>query len=235
MRNLNPKILEFLSKKTSKAKATIRKNISLLRSKYPSCTLNAVAHIYAMQQGTTVLQKLDEEDRESLPNLDIKKKKIVVEERKLHKKEKIIQLIKYDTDDYFIMGHIHEINRAYTKECYTAANILARKVIENLIIDILREKFPPTSRINKELYYDTNKGRFKDFSVILDNLYKKRNEFGIDGKKIIERLHSKAKKIKQDANDKTHSWFYLVERKKEIDDLEFQVIIELIKKLKDSI
>lgn len=235
MKKLNPRILDFLSRKTGKAKATIRKNISILRSKYPSCTLNAVAHVYAMQQGTTVLGKLDAEDRASLPSFDVKKKEIIVERSRKGKKKRIVKLIEYDTEEYFISGHINEINRAYANGCYTAANILARKVIENLIIDILREKFPPTSRINKELYYDTNKGRFRDFSVILDNLHKKRNEFGIDGKKIIERLHSKAKKIKQDANDKTHSWFYLVERKKEIDDLEFQVIIELIKKLKDSI
>ena len=156
---------------------------------------------------------------------------MIVKKKKLPRKERIIKVIDYDSDDYFINGHITELNKAYNSGCYTCVNILIRKIIENLIIDILRKKFPPTTQENTELYYNTSKRQYKDFSVILDNLYTKRTDFPLDCKKIIERLVSLTKKLKDDANDKTHSWFYLVTTKKEINELELQTIIELIKKI----
>ena len=235
MKKLNPKIISYLMRKTNKKESTIRQMISHLKRKHASCTLNAVAHIYASQFGLSVLQKLDKEDKSTLPHIEIKKDKIIVNKKKLYKKEKMLKIIDYTTDDYFKKGHIEEINKAYTKGCYTSVNILARKIIENLIIDILRIKFPPITKDNKELYYDTNKRRYKDFSIILENLNKKRNDFEMDDKKIVERLFSLSKKIKGDANDKTHSWYYLVKTKTEVDDLQIQTIIELIKKLESSL
>lgn len=235
MKKLNPDIIAYLSKKTGKKESTIRKNISLLRRDFASCTLNAVAHIYAMKLGISILQKLDKEDKKTLPYIETKKNKITIEKKQPRKSKKIIKIIDYDTEDYFKEAHIQEVNKAYTKGLYTSANILIRKIIENLIIDILRKKFPPNTKENTELYYDVNQRRYKDFSIILDNLHKKRNEFELDNKKIVERLVSLAKKIKEDANDKTHSWFYLVRSKKEIDDLDIQTIIELIKKLEYSV
>lgn len=235
MKKLNPKIIVLLSRKLAKKESTIRKNISLLRRDYASCTPNAVAQIYARRYGISVLQKLDKEDKKNLPNIEFRKNKIIVNKKRLQKKEKIMTIVDYDTNDYFKKAHIHEINKAYTKGCYTSVNILIRKVIENLIIDIIRKKFPPKTKKNKELYYNTAQGRFKDFSVILKNLYKKRNEFELDDKKIIERLVAKVRKIKEAANDVAHSWFYIVKIKTEIDDLELQTIIELIKKLEKSV
>jgi hypothetical protein len=146
-----------------------------------------------------------------------------------------MQLIRYDTNDPFIKGHINEINMAYTCSCYTCANILARKIIENLIIDILRAKYPQKTKAHTELYYNTSQRRYKDFGIILDSLYKKRTEFDLDDKKLVERLISKARALKEDANDKTHSWFYLVKSKKEIDELEIQTIIDLIIRLESNL
>lgn len=234
MKRLNPKIVAYLSKKTGKKESTIKKDISLMTRDHGSCTPNAVAQIYARQFRLSVLQKLDREDKSTLPNIQVKKNKVVVNKKQLRKKEKIYKLVDYETDDYFKRAHIQAINKAYTKGCYTSVNILARKIIENLIIDILRAKFPHNKKQNKELYYDTSKRRFKDFSVILKNLYNKRTVFKLDDKDIVERLYSKALKIKNYANDVAHSWFYIVKIKKEIDDLELQTIIELIKKLEKS-
>lgn len=149
--------------------------------------------------------------------------------------KEIAPLIKYKTDDPFRKGHIDEINRAYTYECYTCVFILCRKVIENMIIDILRKKFPPKKKENKKLYFDIDKGRFKDFSIILDNFYKKRNEFDLDNKKIVKRIVDLAKSFKKEADDKTHSWFHLVRKRREIDDIDIQGIIDLIKRLEEKL
>lgn len=145
-------------------------------------------------------------------------------------KLRIIEVISYDTDDHFISGHFSELNRAYTFGCYTSVFILARKIVENLIIDILKQYFPEKKKGNKELYFDTAKGRLKDFGVILKNLYSKRNDFGTENK-AIERLYKLSDSLKDDANDKTHSWYHLVENRKEIDNLNLVAIFELIKKI----
>lgn len=150
------------------------------------------------------------------------------------KRKKILEVVEYETADHFIKGHIQELNKAYTHGCYTAVYILARKIIENLIIDILRKKFPEKNKENKELYFNTAQGRFKDFSEILKNLYDKRGEFGSESKGV-ERLYSLARKLKDDANDKTHSWYHLVEQKSEIDSLNLKQVIEIIKKLESFV
>ncbi|MFX0141482.1 MAG: hypothetical protein ACFFDN_48035 [Candidatus Hodarchaeota archaeon] len=230
---LDPKIVNYLTKKTGLAEATIKKNISLLRADYPSCTPNAVAQIFARSRGSTVMRQLSQKDKNTLPHMEVSRQKITINQKQRPKKEDIKDMIIYETDDYFKKGHIKEINRAYTKGCYTSVHILARKIIENLIREILIKKFPPTTKNNKELYFNMAQNRFKDFSVILKNLYDKRNDFELHKIKVIERLYQKGKMFKDDANDATHSWYYLIESKKEIDELNIQAIIELIKKLEN--
>jgi len=105
------------------------------------------------------------------------------------------------------------------------------EIIENFIREILSNKYPPTTRENKELYFDIGRGRVHDFSVVLKNLYDKRNDYGIEKSAIIKRLYQKVKPFKDDSNDKVHSWYHLVGKKTEVDDLDIQTIIELIKKL----
>ena len=230
---LKPEILKYLSDKTGLKKSSIRSNISKLRRDYASCTLNAVAQLYARSHNLSVLQKLDQEDKACLPHVEIEKQTVKIPKNQSRQKEKIINCISYETNDHFKKGHINEINRAYTNKCYTSVFILARKIVENLIIDIMCKKFPPNSLSNRELYFDNQRKRFKDFSVILKNFYDKRNEFDADKIEIIKRLYDKALALKDDANQKTHSWYHLVERKKEIDDLNLQAIIELIKKIEE--
>ncbi len=233
MAKLNPEIIEKIRKKTGLAIPTIRKNLSFLRSDHPSCTLNAVAQLYAKQNGFSVMQKLSPEDKATLPHNELVQSKIRLEKKVRKKKEVIRSIIAYETDDYFKKGHIKEVNRAYTKGCYTSVYALARKIIENLIREIITNKFPPTSKANRELYYDIAKNRVHDFSVLLKNLYDERQSFGIDKAKIIERLYQKAKNFKDDSNDKVHSWYHLVENEKEISELNLQTMIELIKKLEE--
>ena len=229
MKSLDKEILQILIQKTNKKESTIRSQISIIRRKFPNCTMNAAAQIYAMKHNSSILKKLDVEDKKSIPIMEftnqipIKKKKNI---------KKIKKFIDYENNDYFINGHLAEFNRAYTSGCYTSAYILLRKITENLLIDILRKKYPESGgRDNKELYYNITQSRLHDFSVILDNLFNKKTDFGIDGKKIIERINQLCKNFKKEANDKVHSWFHLVERKSEFDSLNIQQIFELIVKL----
>lgn len=227
---LNPKILEKLSRKLGLEKSTVRQQISRLKQKNARCTLNAVAQIYAMEHGVTVMQQLSAEDKASLPHIEQNSDKIKISVKPKKEREKIKPFVEYHPTEHFIKGHIAELNRAYTYKCYTSVYILSRKIIENLIMDILQKKYPPGASLeNKELYWDVKQKRFKDFSIILKNLYDKKDDFLPAKSKAIERLYQLANKFKTGANDKTHSWFHLVSNASELTDLQMQDMLELVK------
>ncbi|MEW5817762.1 MAG: hypothetical protein AB1798_20500 [Spirochaetota bacterium] len=163
----------------------------------------------------------------TIPLVKIEKVPTLKGKKKARTEKRTKDIIQFETTDHFLRKHIAEINKAYTNHCYTCVFVLTRKVFENLIIEILKAKYPT----NRDLYFDTTRGRNQDFSVVLDNLYGKRNEFDIERKEAIERLHQKLKPFKNDANDKVHSLYHIVESPGEIDDWNLDTIIALIKKI----
>ncbi len=76
--------------------------------------------------------------------------------------------------DSFYIALLDEINKVYHTDALLSVQILVRKFFENLIIDILRKKY---SAREIELYYDTSKGHFLDFSALLKNLDVKIGDF----------------------------------------------------------
>jgi hypothetical protein len=227
---LSPEIIALLRKKTGKQEGTIRKDISLLRRKYGKLPINAVAQLYALQNRTSVLTKLNKTERESLPNVDIEKPSRVVQKGPTRTRKKVLDFVHYETEDPFVEAHITEINKAYTYGCFTATFILCRKVLENLLADIVRKKYPQNRKENIELYFDTARGRTRDFSEILANLRKRSVDFGPD-RSLVERMLNRSDQFKDDANNKAHSWYHIVKSRKELDDTHFQDIIDMITKL----
>lgn len=63
---LNPEIMASLITRTGKTKAKIGPRLSELRRKHSGLTMNAAAQMYALSQGTSIMQKLDQVDRQSL-------------------------------------------------------------------------------------------------------------------------------------------------------------------------
>lgn len=93
-----------------------------------------------------------------------------------------------------------EINRAYNYNLPNAVLILSRKLLENLVIDLLRAKFPS----NHKIYYDTSRKRFLDFSVLISNLNKYASSFGPD-EKAISQSYTSLEKLREKANSNAHS------------------------------
>jgi hypothetical protein len=100
-------------------------------------------------------------------------------------------------------------------------------VFENIIIEILRQKYPA----NPELYFDIKKYRNLDFSTVLETLYQKRHDFDFDRRQAIERLHQKLKPFKNDANDKTHSLYHIVENADEVESWNLNTTIDLLRRI----
>lgn len=126
-----------------------------------------------------------------------------------------------------------EINRSYRFKIYTSTFILSRKMIENLVIDVLRLKFPPLNEVNIDLYFRTKDGRFHDFTILLKNLEDKKHDFDVDTQ-IIEEFISLIKPFRPKANSKAHS-IIMIGEEKELLDLKIERMVELILKLKNNL
>lgn len=232
-KKLSPKILAKLVEKTNIGEASIRNELSAIRRQpgNAAITLNGAAQQFASKRGFTVMGMLDEEDRGSMPTTPHVVQTVVVARKggkAATKTKPFVEVLTYSTVDKWGQKHIEEANRAYNAQCYTAAFILCRKIFENLIInDLLLKQFPEKNKANRELYYNEAQSRFKDFSEIVDNLYKKRTEFPPTCRKPIERLRSKLGVFTGNANDYTHSWYHICD-KSEFDRANMQEIADLI-------
>jgi hypothetical protein len=221
---LKPEVLQHLKKKTGNTPGSIRVQLSLLKRKFKGLTLNAAGQVYAEQHGTSILPKLTDTDKASLATVQLSavpKREIRIPAGKTSKPFRVF--FEYATTDKFEKEHIEEINRAYNAGCYTATYILSRKVIENLIIGLLKKKFPK----KLDLYFDAGRGKFRDFSEVLKNISANKKAFDPTIHKAIERLVTKASVFKDGANDKTHSLFHIA-TKRELEDADVGSILALI-------
>jgi len=136
---------------------------------------------------------------------DSEKRQLVSSQEGLDIKKIIARadLIDIKFEDIFYRNLATEINTCHKMAAYTAAFILSRKLIENLVIDILRKKFP-VSETNLEIYYRPKEGRFHDLAVLLKNLEDRKEKFGID-ESIIEEFFKLIKPFRSIANSNTHS------------------------------
>jgi len=232
MSKLSPKILSFLAKKTSIREQSIRNSLSSIKKTMPNLTQNAAAQVFALKRGFSISQKLSRDDKSTLPNMELHRPVKINQSKK--KRKSLARLVSFETEDKFLQAHIIEINKAYTARCYTATFILCRKIMENLLIEILRKKYPGSSQSDRLLYYNHNQGKFHDLKIIIKNLKLKARDFGPE-KKQIELICKKSTEFKEDANDKTHSLFHIVKNKKEIDDKDPQTVLDLVENLMNKI
>ena len=98
-----------------------------------------------------------------------------------------------------------EINKCYTYGLANAALTLSRKLIENIVIHILRSKYPPSGgTVNLELYYHSSKGRFKNFSELVGVLEDKRSDF-VPDEKLLDDIIKRILELRETANATAHS------------------------------
>jgi hypothetical protein len=117
-------------------------------------------------------------------------------------KRKLPTLLSIEFNDFFYDSLKDEINKTYKFGLFTSTMFLSRKLLENIVIEILRIKYPPNASGNLELYY--GRERFHDFTILLKNLEGKKDEFGID-KDIISEFISSVQPFRPRANSNAHS------------------------------
>lgn len=231
---LDPRILNILREKTKGQiqERSIRNALSRIRSNNPYLTLNAAAEVFAKKRGFSIARYLTDRDRETLKTIKIEKVKI--SSHKARQKMRLKIIANYDTEDKLLKAHLREINKTYTCGCYTACFVLCRKVLENLLIHhILKKKYHENTKEDREKYFDFSRRRFLDFEKLLKNLRDHSGDFGTENK-LVERICELAKGFKETANEMTHSLYHIA-TKREIDEKNFQHILDLIKKLEETL
>lgn len=128
--------------------------------------------------------------------------------------EHYIDLKEEELPDSFYYDLIINIDKCYSFGVYSAVRILNRKLLENLLIDLLRKKFG-MSEIN--LFFDTGKKRFYDFNVLLKNVNAKLDDFKPISAALDSELLKKIDKFRDLANSSAHT-IELHIKKEELDD-----------------
>lgn len=141
-------------------------------------------------------------------------------------------LLESKFDDIFYKKICLEINTCFKLGLYTSSCILSRKLIENLIIDILRLKFPQNDT-NLPIYYRVGEGRFHDLTILIKQLEKKKYKFGIDIDHI-EKFIELIKPFRPIANSNAHSIIILSE-KSDIEKYQIEEMIGLLIRLKEKL
>lgn len=118
---------------------------------------------------------------------------------------------------------VTEANECELRNCPNAAFWLSRKIIENLVYDILAKKF----KNQVDLWYDTGKNRNHSLSMLIENLYNKKDEFG-PNKRIIEQFKSDVGKFKKDVDSAVHKNFFYLNDKKDLKQYQVSKIIEML-------
>jgi hypothetical protein len=231
---LDQRIFKWLKEKLNGeiSEYTIRPAISKIARK-DSSTLNEAARKFALNHHLILPRRfLRPGNKQAV--VEIKTEKVKRSPSRMTSRPKIIEFAKYDTKDEWLKAHIGEINKTYTFQCYTATFILCRKVLENLIaIHILERKFPGSTDEHRQKYFDFSRKRMHDFNRLLSNLRKSSNDF-VPKNDIVNRICDSAEGFKEDANEMTHS-LYHVATKKELDEKNFQQMLNLVAELEKSL
>lgn len=104
--------------------------------------------------------------------------------------------------DDFYEKLINEINQLHGAGLPFSLSILIRKLLENLIIDILRKRY---GRQQVSLYYDTSRRRFHDFSILLQNLDSHKADFHYIAPNLDSSIIRSINQYRETGNSAAHS------------------------------
>jgi hypothetical protein len=127
-----------------------------------------------------------------------------------------------------------EINAAYNDpRMPNAALLLSRKLIENLVYNLLQIRFKGRGI---DIYFDTDHNRALDFSVLLDNLKTRQVEFDADIRDTLTRFLKLVDPFRLDANSKAHNVMEYLEKTSQLNRMKIpemvQMLLNMIARLK---
>jgi hypothetical protein len=117
-----------------------------------------------------------------------------------------------------------EINDCYQSNYPNACFFLSRKMVENLIFNILEKKYP--ADIN--LWYNTTTNGHHKLSQLIKNLYSKKSDFKPNSQAYIEKFNTHIGTFRKEANAKAHNIFEFLTDKSELKKFKIPDLVQLL-------
>lgn len=117
--------------------------------------------------------------------------------------EEGMEIIPQDfVEGQFFADLVGEINACYRIKAFSGARVLSRKLLENLLIDIIRGEYG-VKKLN--LYYDADDNRFHSFSTLVKNFSNNIEDFKPYSGAVEQKLVDQIQEIRESGNTDAHS------------------------------
>ncbi|QLH78508.1 DUF2321 domain-containing protein [Halosimplex rubrum] len=134
-------------------------------------------------------------------------------EKNEEREGKFIEIDDKEIDGHFYPSTVYEANLCYRVKADHATLILTRKLIENLLLDIIRKH---VSMTNVHVFFDTEQRQHASFGELIDAFKERTDEFQqyftVEEEDIVDKIY----RIKYDGDASAHS----IEERVDADDLE---------------
>ena len=129
--------------------------------------------------------------------------------------------------EVFYAGLESEINNAFHYNLPNAVLMLARKVVENLVYNLMEEKF----RAERDLRWDTRRDRPLELNRLVSNLSDRASSFDGEQRRLVLKVISLIGRFRREANLKAHQIIDYLDDRNELKALKIPDIIEILLKL----
>jgi hypothetical protein len=117
-----------------------------------------------------------------------------------------------------------EINDCYEKNYPNASFFLSRKLVENLVFNILEKKYPN----DIPLWYNTSTNSHHKLSQLIKNLYLKKADFKPNVQNYIEKFNTSVGIFRKEANSNAHNIFDYLKDKSELTKFKINDLVQLL-------
>ena len=117
-----------------------------------------------------------------------------------------------------------EINDCYASNYPNAAFFLSRKLIENLIFQILEKKYPS----DIPLWFNASTNSHNKLSLLITNLYSKKADFKPNVKNYLEKFNTEIGTFRKEANLKAHNVIEYLSDKSELKKYKINDLVQLL-------
>lgn len=98
-----------------------------------------------------------------------------------------------------------EIERCYHANAHTAVVVLSRKLLENLLVELLRIRYGLEKSTERELFYDAGRKRFQSFAILIENFENNLDDFLPFSERLDEDTVEKLDNVRETGNASAHS------------------------------
>lgn len=119
--------------------------------------------------------------------------------------------------DDFYRELVNQINKCYRYKLFSVLRILVRKLLENLVIDLLRKRY---GMQNVDIFYDADRGRFHAFSYLLEQVENRLQDFQAISPSFDKDFIRTLQKYRETGNSNAHSIDVFVDQESVDEDRE---------------